>query len=302
MRRFLILVILFLPTDVALVALGPEFQVNTYTAGSQNLPSVGMDSAGNSVVVWQSAEQDGSGRGVFGQRYDITGAPLGSEFPVNSYTTGDQAGPSVAMDLSGRFVVVWLSQQDGSDLGVFAQRFEVDGTPLGSEFQVNEDTTGPQILADVAVDDQGNFVVVWQSGGFNDDPTIRGRRFDVSGSPLGSEFQVGQSTLDGAIRPAVAMNGTGEFVVTWNELDFYNGVRVNVRKKPYDSSGVPLCGRGLAAGGPVSDHDLAMAPSGDFLVTWSRFEFDTGDERDVWVRRQHRSEERRVGKEWGSGR
>ncbi len=49
---------------------GPEFRVNTYTISSQGYPSVAADSAGNFVVVWDSYfNQDGSGFGVFGQRY-----------------------------------------------------------------------------------------------------------------------------------------------------------------------------------------------------------------------------------------
>jgi hypothetical protein len=49
--------------------LGPEFRVNSYTTEAQMEPSVSADDAGNFVVVWQSYLQDGSGIGVFGQRY-----------------------------------------------------------------------------------------------------------------------------------------------------------------------------------------------------------------------------------------
>src|SRR5437773_1937133 len=66
---------------------GPEFPVNTFTANHQFIPSVAADAAGNFVVVWQSSAQDGSGYGVFGQRYLASGAPLGSEFRVNTYVT-----------------------------------------------------------------------------------------------------------------------------------------------------------------------------------------------------------------------
>ena len=94
---------------------GGEFQVNTTTASSQGFPSVAMDSAGNFVVVWESFGQDGSGSGVYAQRYNAAGVAQGSEFLVNTYTTGYQQYPSVAMDGSGNFVVTWQSSgQDGS--------------------------------------------------------------------------------------------------------------------------------------------------------------------------------------------
>jgi hypothetical protein len=51
------------------VPLGSQFQVNTYTTSVQAVPAVTADAAGNFVVVWASYSQDGSGYGVFGQRY-----------------------------------------------------------------------------------------------------------------------------------------------------------------------------------------------------------------------------------------
>ena len=52
------------------------------------------------------------------------GIRLGNEFQVNTYTTSSQDRPSVAADTDGGFVVAWTSvDQDGSEEGVFAQRF-----------------------------------------------------------------------------------------------------------------------------------------------------------------------------------
>ena len=103
------------------------------------------DAAGNFVVVWTSHDQDGSYTGVYGQRYASTGAPLGPEFRVNTYTTRRQDAPAVASDSSGNFVVVWRSgDQDGSSYGIFAQRYASTGAPLGPEFRVNTYTTSDQ--------------------------------------------------------------------------------------------------------------------------------------------------------------
>jgi hypothetical protein len=85
---------------------------------------VASDPSGNFVVAWSSYLQDGSDFGVFGQRYDSSGASVGPEFQVNTYTTGTQFGWSVAADPSGDFAVVWTSEgQDGSFDGVFGQRY-----------------------------------------------------------------------------------------------------------------------------------------------------------------------------------
>src|SRR6187401_2650265 len=90
---------------------GSEFQVNTYTPDYQRRPAVASEDNGDFVVVWQSAGQDGSGLGVFGQRFSSAGSRLGAEFQANLQIIDDQWAPSVAMDSDGDFVVVW---HDGS--------------------------------------------------------------------------------------------------------------------------------------------------------------------------------------------
>src|SRR6266540_2050668 len=142
---------------------GPEFRVNTYTTSAQFVPFVSADPSGNFVVAWTSANQDGDQNGVFAQRYAASGAALGTEFRVNTFTAGYQAEPAVAADASGNFVVVWASQiQDGSGFGIFGQRYGSSGAPVGPEFRVNTFTTNDQgRYLSVASDPSGNFVVAW---------------------------------------------------------------------------------------------------------------------------------------------
>ena len=50
-------------------SLGTDFRVNSYTINHQYYPSVAVDPRENFFVVWESNGQDGSARGVFGQRF-----------------------------------------------------------------------------------------------------------------------------------------------------------------------------------------------------------------------------------------
>ena len=71
--------------------------------GFQVSADIAVEAAGNFVVVWEDTNQrDGSGAAIFGQRYDAVGQPLGSEFQVNSYTTGAQGWPAVSVSPAGR--------------------------------------------------------------------------------------------------------------------------------------------------------------------------------------------------------
>jgi hypothetical protein len=86
-----------------------------------------MDDSGGHVITWHSNLQDGSGYGIYGQRYSATGAAQGSEFRVNTFTTSDQLFGQAAMDADGDFVVAWQSdQQDGSGTGVYARQFRTN--------------------------------------------------------------------------------------------------------------------------------------------------------------------------------
>ena len=149
---------------------GDEFVVNAYTTGTQwpsGFGAVAADSRGNFVVVWTDFQQEPSGSaGVFGRRFDRRGRPIGGDFHVNGYTTGDQGTPAVAALPGGGFVVVWSSVgQDGDAGGVFGRRFDAQASPAGPEFQVNQYTTGSQQGAQVASALDGDFVVAWTSDG-----------------------------------------------------------------------------------------------------------------------------------------
>ena len=148
-------------------ALGAAFQVNTYTTGLQRWPGVAVAPSGDFVVVWSSegsAGTDTSGTSVQAQRYAADGSPVGGEFQVNTGTTNDQGYPSVATDAGGGFVVAWAGLLPGGGSDLFGQRFAANGTPLGSEFQVNDYPNGSTPIPDVAAGDDG-FVVAWTSLG-----------------------------------------------------------------------------------------------------------------------------------------
>ncbi len=203
--------------DASGVPQGSEFQVNSYTTSIQQHPTVASDASGNFVVVWQGDGQDGSSFGIFGRRFNSSGVPQGSEFQVNSYTTGNQIYAAVSSDVNGNFVVVWHSYGDGNVVGIFGQRFDASGAPQGGEFLVNSYTTNSQMRPSVTLDGSGNFVVVWTSAGQDGSGAgISGQRFNASGVRQGGEFRVNTFTPGYQDLPRVASDADGDFVVVWD--------------------------------------------------------------------------------------
>ncbi len=125
------------------VKAGGEFQINSYTDSYQEGSSVTALADGGFVVIWASDSQDGNWYGIYGQRYTSSGVKAGDEFRINSYTDSFQFTPSVTALTSGGFVVTWTSyDQDGSDGGVYGQRYSADGTPYTITFSRLDGTTG----------------------------------------------------------------------------------------------------------------------------------------------------------------
>lgn len=250
-----------------------DLQVNTYTTGLQTRPAVAMDAEENFVVVWESPGQDGDNKGIFGRRFDRVGTPLGPEFQVNTYTTGYQAYPKVAMRSTGDFVVVWEGPRTGSPArGVFARIFDDSGSPAGPEFPVSASTTR-QHLASVAVDESGRFVVVWAEGAGGGPTNARGRRFDASGTPSGTDFLVSEYSTSEQAQPSVAADSAGNFVVVWVANPGGADPCANARAfgRRFDASGAPLTPDFPVAGNTSQTQSaprVALAESGTFMVVW----------------------------------
>ena len=211
---------------------GSEFQVNTYTSADQYWPIVAHLGSGKFVVVWRSYNQasGSSSNDIYAQRFKADGTKDGSEFLVNTYTSGNQDYHTVAALDAGKFVVVWTSYQQHSSSSsedIYAQRYAADGTKDGSEFLVNTHTSSGQWKPCVAHLGYGKFVVVW--GSYQQDDVsnwnsgIYAQRYAADGTTEGSEFQVNTYTSDNQQDASVAHLGYGKFVVVWGSNNQASG-------------------------------------------------------------------------------
>ena len=256
------------------VPVGAQFQVNTSTASPALFPAVGMEAAGASVVVWETG--DGSGSGIQGQAYDAAGAPRGVEFRANMTTADVQMRPAAAVNAQGQALVVWASrQQDGDAEGIYARRFGAFGAPMGAEFRVNTFTSGIQAVPAVASLADDGFVVAWLGFEGVDDagPGVFAQRYDVAGTPVGTELRVGATPIRlSAGNLSIAPDGNGGFAIAWaGGFRFAWSTELVVRR--YDSASQPV-GNGLAVldgSSPVNYlPSLASDRRGRLALAWSQ--------------------------------
>ncbi len=184
--------------------------------------AVAVADNGNHVVVWTS---DGSGsdkKDVFFQLYRADGTKIGTQQIVNDeHTDKDQGSASVAMSADGSFVVVWTSEdQDGTKSSVYFRLYNNDGSVKSAAIRATTNTysTGEQRDPDVAMNDAGQFAIVWEGEGLGDSDGIFARIFGPNGNSYNSDpFRVNANTTGQQSNPAVGIDGVGYITVAWNQ-------------------------------------------------------------------------------------
>lgn len=251
--------------------------VNTYTNNFQINPVVTSLADSNVVVVWASADQDGSLRGVYAQRLSSTGQKLGGEFRINTTTLLNQRDPTVAALTNGGFVVAWIcekEQTNGFDrLEVNARVYNAAGIALTGEIQVNASANGSAQPAAANLAD-GGFTVVWMQRDANvltNGWDIWVRAFTGGGGARGAEVLVNAYTYGDQFSPKIASLGLDQMIV-WNSMG-------------QDGSWEGVYARSMSAGDLVGDEFpvnatrisrqiqpvVASDDNNRFLVVWSSF-------------------------------
>ena len=285
---------------------GPVFQMSSalddiYVSegnfDSDELHDVAADKAGNFVVAYNAYDQDigyayyGACYGspcIWTKRRDANGNVAPADFIVGdprimTYYSGQgyynqTANPELAADGEGNFTVVWegYDQQTSGELdeGVWGRRMVSIGQVNGSQFRVNEHTDdyqGDGGELDVAADDEGNFVVVWQDENYDVAPYggIVFRKFDKAKNVIVQQTQVAPQG-DGD-DPHVASLPDGTFMVVW----LADGGDVD--GAVFSPAGAAVSGTFEVAAN--ADYpEIAASAAGSFIVT-----FQTNDGAGVRV-------------------
>lgn len=186
------------------------------------------------VSVWETYNQDGSLNGIFGQVFNANGK-VGTEFQVNTYTTGAQYRAEVKGLADGGFVVLWQSNAGvwGADksAGIFGQRFDAAGAPVGVEFHVNSTTEDAQEYPQIVAMDDGGFLAVWASGANKTSKSPEDgyylQRYAADGTTVGEETWIDVELTQifgasGQLRPALVKAielQDGGFALLWENRE-----------------------------------------------------------------------------------
>ena len=185
---------------------------------------IGVADNGDFVLAWSEVDPPGDvDRGVRARRFQSDGTAVGDAFQINTYTTGDQEDPAVAMAKDGRFAVVW-SQDASLTKSIRYRLFDASGNALGSETELESAFGNSYTLnrSAIAYYETDRLVASWRFLKSSDPVTndLHARFIGTDTQPEGAVFDVvthggyGQPTSS-----AISAGETGEFVISWREYD-----------------------------------------------------------------------------------
>ena len=215
--------------DAAGVSVGVVTQVNQTVTGNQWGGSTAPLGDGGYWSIWQSEGQDGSGWGVYAQRFGSSGNKIGPEIQVHTALAGNQWLPQLDTWSDGSFVAVW---SDG-DASIFARRFNAAGIPIGNPLKINQETLIKNVYPDVVALSDGSYTVSWRGTESANDTAsgwkVYSKRVLEAGTVIGGDASDnliygtpsadslngygGGDTLVGGLSPDVLIAGDGDDVI-----------------------------------------------------------------------------------------
>ncbi|MCI1192805.1 hypothetical protein MOJ79_13240 [Calidifontimicrobium sp. SYSU G02091] len=187
--------------------------------------NIAMNANGDTVVVWRDRINNGNDvvdAPVYAIRY-TPGSGWGTAQRLDSGTNYGYVldVPQVAIDASGNAIAVW-HDYDGAGQRIYARRY-VAGSGWGALEQLQSPTGNDAWRPDVAMDANGNAIVVWLQSHM----TTFGIFFNryAPGSGWGGATLLANATID-VYQPRVALNGSGTAIAVWQEGD---GTTYNIK-------------------------------------------------------------------------
>ena len=257
----------------------PETRVNTFVNGAQIFSNVAALADGGWIVHWNSLDQDGSLYGVYSQRYSATGAPVGIETRVHTYTTDNQTlarVPVLALE-NGGWAVVWTSYgQDGDRSGAFQRIYDANGLPTSVETPINTYTPNEQIPMHImGLPDGGWMVAVTSNGQDGDSGGLYLRKYNADGTPDGAETRINTTTAGYQQIELAAQLADGGWLITWNSAEPAPPGITLIYQQRYDADGNAVGTQTLISSHTAADHsNVIPLADGGWVVTWDSLDQD----------------------------
>ncbi|MBQ9815861.1 MAG: metallophosphoesterase [Proteobacteria bacterium] len=208
---------------------------------------------------------------------------------INQNSAGDQSHSSVAANDKGNIVFVWeddSDDKDGVSHDIYGRVFQPGGCAQTGNIVINAETKGDQSEPDVAMDKDGNFVVVWTDDSDNNGSTeVWMRGFKPDGTERWGRKAVNTVPKNNQRDAHIAMAADGTFAVSWtDERASKDNPQIWVRG--FNANGTErFAERPIVDGafGKRIHSDIFMDDSKNIAVTWQD-DKDGNDWFEIYMR------------------
>ena len=261
--------------------------------GAGRQPSIAANETGEVQVAW--LRDEGSTVRLLSMRYTPADGSWSTETEVaNAATLYPWSTIALAMDGTGNAVVVWEQEADPR-LDIWAAYYDAAASSWGAPVLLEGDTTESAEAPQVAMDDSGNAIVVWEQGplvsqevGVDGDGNpvmvwvqseshIWAASYDAASATWDSPLRLEDHTsATEAMQPSIAMNGGGEAVVAWTQGNhgFIGETEGEAWAVTYHAHTGWTAPRRLDQGmrGDSWGTMAAINEAGDAIVVWNQFD------------------------------
>ena len=257
-------------------ASGVPVRVLPIDVGYDDLVAV-PDGSGGVIIAW--ADPRSGNPDIYAQHLNASGTPL---WTVNGgpvcISPGMQGDPLALEDGLGGAWIAWLDDRNGN-VDVFARHINTAGTLDGPPGGLAICTaTGDQTEINVAPDEAGGMIIVWQDPrtGTSD---IYAQRVNLAGSVQWAPNGIAAcNQASQQERPDVASDGAGGAIVVWKDWRTYPDVvaafvqRLDATGQPQWSTDGNLLGTSQRPF--VVDPTVVPNGNGESIVAWDTADFD----------------------------
>jgi len=251
--------------------------IETDNKGHAYYPQIAVDDSGNAVAVWY--QSDGTIKSIWANTY-TDGTGWGTAEPIETDDAGNAFFPQVATNSKGMGIAVWY-QADGAGHDDIWANCYIAGKGWDTA-ECIDTGTGDAQNPRVAVDENGNAVVVWQQSDGTRDSVWAKRYF---GGTWGTAELIEANDARFDYDPRIAAYGNGNAVAVWLRCR-YDGIHYthyNVCSNRYE----PGTGWGTAEriemnNAAIDDFpQVAVDENGNAMVVWQQNDVRT----NIWFNR-----------------
>ena len=243
-------------------------------AGNADSPQVAFDASGNAMAVWS---QWGTSYDIWANRYVAgTGWAGATRIEANDR---EAMSPRIASDAAGNVMAVWTQPDDTNpDLysnSVYSNRFTAGN--WGAAALVKSGVPFAWESA-IAMNSNGDAVVVWEEDDGQDGTSIWARNYDVAGVG-GTAIRIDDQTTISAQSPQIAIDASGNAMAVWKQ----SGSILANRYVAGTGWGIPTDIDTTVTSGGSNQPQIAVDGTGNAIAVWQRPGTTVIPGPDLWV-------------------